>query len=81
MPLRPGSSMILLALYYGPRDATQVHQYIFGPIRPQQPNEHLKSKLLDLLQLKMLRKSVNASGSSPNAAHTGSSMTPSTTSL
>ncbi|KAL1710211.1 hypothetical protein EV121DRAFT_285878 [Schizophyllum commune] len=51
MPLRPGSSMILLALYHGPRDATQVHQNIFGPIRPQQPIEHLKSKLLDLLQL------------------------------
>ncbi|KAL1756672.1 hypothetical protein FB107DRAFT_273673 [Schizophyllum commune] len=47
----------------------------------EQPHEHLKIKLLDLLQLKMIRKSVNASGSSPNAAHTGSSMTPSTTSF
>ncbi|KAL1691875.1 hypothetical protein GGG16DRAFT_112798 [Schizophyllum commune] len=40
-------------------------------------SKHLKIKLLDLLQQQMLRKSVNVLGSSPNAADTGGSMTPS----
>ncbi|KAL1691866.1 hypothetical protein GGG16DRAFT_112789 [Schizophyllum commune] len=44
-------------------------------------NDHLQIKLLNLLQLQMPRKSVNAPGSSPNATDTGNSMIPSTTSL
>ncbi|KAL1756681.1 hypothetical protein FB107DRAFT_273682 [Schizophyllum commune] len=71
-------------------DASQVHHYISGLLnttttqaaqwcaaRPDRL-DHLKIKLLKLLQPQMPRKSVNAPGSSPNAANKGSSMIPST---